>query len=323
MKIARSLEEIHRDPRSIVTVGTFDGIHLGHREIVREVVRQARAGGGRSVVVTFEPHPKLVVHSNRGPVALLTTLEEKLELLDREDVDLTCVLPFTREFAQQSPKEFYQRVVVGTVGVQAAVVGTDHMFGRNRSGGTAELGQLARTFGFTVTTIPPLVVGDVRISSTVIRNALTQGEVATASRLLGYSYSLSAPVVEGDRRGRTLGFPTANLDPGQSQKVIPARGVYVVTSELAGERFFGMMNIGNRPTMTDGSRLTIEVHLFGVDRELYGEILRVSFLGRLREERQFSSPQELVRQLHSDREEALRIVRQTPTTELNTTSMKS
>jgi len=323
MIITRSLDDIRHDPNTIVTVGTFDGIHLGHREIIREAVRQAHTVEARSAVVTFEPHPKQVVHSQRGPVALLTTLEEKLILLERESVDLVCVVPFTREFAQQSPREFYEHVVVGRLGVRGVVVGTDHMFGRNRTGGTADLSTLGREFGFSLTTIPPLVVDEVRVSSTVIRRALAVGDVARASRFLGYPYSLSGVVVEGDRRGRTLGFPTANLDPGQSLKVVPAHGVYVVGAQLGLEAKHGMMNIGNRPTLTDGSRLTVEVHLFGVDRDLYGETVRVSFLARLREEMQFHSAQDLVEQMHNDREQAQRLLRQTQGTEMDTKLLNS
>jgi len=323
MRIARAPEDVARNPDTIVTVGTFDGIHLGHREIIRETVRQAHASGGRSVVVTFEPHPKQVVRSDRGPVALLSTLEEKLRLLENEGVDLVWVLPFTREFARQTPREFYERAIVGRLGVRAVVVGIDHMFGRDRSGDAAELNVLAREFGFSLTTIPPLIVDDVRVSSTVIRKALAEGDVARAGRYLGYPYSLSARVVQGDRRGRDLGFPTANLDLDHSLKVIPARGVYVVEGEVSGESRHGMMNIGLRPTVTDAGHLTLEAHLFGVERDLYGEHVRVSFLARLREEQRFSSAQDLVRQLHLDREEAQRLVRQSPGPELDTTQLKS
>jgi riboflavin kinase/FMN adenylyltransferase len=323
MMIARALEEVVRDPDSIVTVGTFDGIHLGHREIIRETVRQARTSTARSAVVTFEPHPKQVVRSDRGPVALLSTLEEKLKLLEDEGVDLVWVLPFTREFARQTPREFYERVIVGRLGVRAVVVGADHMFGRDRTGGATELNALAREFGFSLTTIPPLFVDEVRVSSTVIRKALAEGDVARAGRYLGYPYSLSARVVEGDRRGRALGFPTANLDLDNTLKVIPARGVYVVEAEVSGESKQGMMNIGVRPTLTDGGRLTLEAHLFGVERDLYGERVRVSFLVRLREEKRFASAQDLVRQLHQDKEEAQRLVRRPPDSELDTTPLKS
>lgn len=323
MIIARSLAEVLRDSNSIVTVGTFDGIHLGHREIIREVARQASGRRGRSVVVTFEPHPKEVVRSDRSPIALLTTLEEKLSLLEQEGMDLVCVVPFTQEFSRQTPREFYERVIAARIGVSAVVIGTDHMFGRDRAGGMQELQAFGQEFGFSLTTIPPLVIDNVRVSSTAIRKALALGDVARAGRYLGRAYSLSAPVVEGDRRGRTLGFATANLDITGSAKVIPAAGVYVVEAEVLGERRYGMMNIGHRPTFTDGSQLTVEAHLFGIDQDLYGQRLRVWFLTRLREEKRFSSAEELVRQLHQDKEEAQRIIRQPPFAELDIKPLKS
>jgi riboflavin kinase/FMN adenylyltransferase len=233
---------------------------------------------------------------------LLTTLEERLELLQGLGVDLVYVIDFTRQFSQQSAREFYQRNVIGEVGVSAVVVGEDHMFGRDRSAGNAELHAMGAEFGFAVCTVPACVVDGIRISSTRVRNALSDGDVAGAARFLGYPYRMQGRVIPGDDRGKGLGYPTANLAPLSEKKVIPARGVYVVRVGLEGEIWYGMMNIGTRPTVTDSGVCTIEVHMFDFKGNLYGQVLTVEFLSRLREERRFTSVGELVRQLSEDRE---------------------
>ena len=304
MMIARHAAAVKRDPSSVVTIGTFDGVHRGHRQIIDATVAGARSRGVRSVVVTFQPHPKEVVASTRGPVRLLTTLEERLELLQGLGVDLVYVIDFTRQFSQQSAREFYQRNVIGEVGVSAVVVGDDHMFGRDRSAGNTELHAMGDEFGFAVHIVPACVVDGVRVSSTRVRNALSDGDVASAARFLGYPYRMRGRVIPGDDRGKRLGYPTANLAPISEQKVIPARGVYVVRVGLEGETRYGMMNIGTRPTVTDAGVCTMEVHLLDFEGNLYGRTLALEFLSRLREERRFASVDELVQQLSQDREQS-------------------
>jgi len=306
MITVRTLADIPRDMSSVVTVGTFDGVHLGHREIIRAIVRRARELGSRSVVVTFSPHPKEIVASARGPVQLLSTMEEREATFRTLGVDLLVVLEFTYEFSRLSSREFYQRFVVGLVGVCEVVVGHDHMFGRDREGSTEKLREIGKEFGFGVDMLGPLLVGGEAVSSTRVRAALREGNVARVARFLGAPYSLSGTVVRGDGRGRKIGYPTANIRLAGGRKLIPSDGVYVVDAVVGDEAFRGMMNIGLRPTLTDGSARTLEVHLLGVDRDFVGQSLSVLFLERLREERRFGSLEELVGQLARDREAAER-----------------
>ena len=311
MNVVRSLDQLHREKNSVVTVGTFDGVHLAHREIIREVTHRARMIEGRSVVVTFDPHPKEVVHSpKQGEVRLLTTLEERATLLAACGVDDLVVLPFTVEFSEQTPREFAQRILVNRIGAAEVVVGYDHMFGRGRSAGTEELVTLGKEFDFSVFAVHPYTVDGEAVSSTRIRRALATGDLPHAEKLLGYRYGISGKVVRGDRRGATIGFPTANITPASIRKVVPARGVYVVAVELEGNTLFGMMNIGVRPTVTPGMSETMEVHLFAYSGDLYGATLRVTFLARLRDEKKFAGLPELVEQLGKDREASLLLLRQ-------------
>lgn len=306
MTVVRSVAGLPRDPAGVVTVGTFDGIHLGHREILREVVHRARMREGRSVVVTFDPHPKQVL--GRGDVRLLTTIEERIAVLERLHVDLVCVLPFTWEFSRQRPQEFYRSVVVEGLGVSEVVVGYDHMFGRDREAGIGELIRMGQEFAFSVFAVHPHLVDGLPVSSSRIRNLLAEGDTAGAARLLGSPYRLSGEVVRGDGRGRTIGYPTANLGVLAGAKLVPARGVYLVGVRHDGKDYAGMMNIGVRPTVSTGEALTLEVHILDFNRMIYGETLTVSFLRRLREERRFASVPELVRQLDEDREHARRLL---------------
>lgn len=304
MRIARGLEQAVFDGRSVVTIGSFDGMHLGHRAIIDEVRERKAAAGGRSVVITFDPHPRSVVGD--GPVGLLTTIGERLELLDRAGIDLVLVLEFTYEFSRQTAAEFYERYVLRGTGVRDVVVGHDHMFGRDREASIGTLREMGRRDGFSVTSVGPVTSAGMRISSSAIRRLLSETKVADAARLLGRPYALDATVVRGDGRGAGIGFPTANLRPASPEKVVPADGVYLAAAELDGSTVHGMVNVGTRPTFSEGGPRVIEAHLFGAFGELYGRPVRLSFLRHIRGERKFSNVGELKAQLERDREDCLR-----------------
>ena len=308
MIIARRVEEAGRDPGSVVTVGTFDGVHRAHAEIIREVVTRARMREGRSVVVSFDPHPKQVVGAHPESVELLTTIDERVALIRDLGVDVLLLLEFTYAFSRISPEEFYRTFIVEGTGLDEVIVGYDHMFGRDRAAGIDELVKMGKRFGFSVFAVHPFTVAGETVSSTAIRAALGAGAVERAALFLGRPYALEATVVPGDGRGKTLGFPTANLLPVSPLKVVPADGVYAVAVTVGAEERPGMMNIGRRPTVREGEPRTLEVHLLDFDRDIYGTRLTVSFLRRLRDEKKFASLSDLVRQLAEDREEVLRTV---------------
>jgi riboflavin kinase / FMN adenylyltransferase len=309
MKVIRSLAEARKERNSVVTVGTFDGVHRAHQEIIREVVRRAHERKGRSVVMTFDPHPKEVVASPKGAVHLLTTIDEREELLEGLGVDLLLVIRFTLEFSRTSAEAFYTDFIVNGVGASDVVVGYDHMFGRDRQGSVRELEAMGRAYGFSLITVPPYEVGGEVVSSTRIRKALGAGEIERANTMLGRPYGLQGRVIEGDRRGVTLGFPTANLAPEPGNKVVPGHGVYVVRVRGEEGQYVGMMNIGVRPTVREGLKETIEVHILDFQQQIYGTTLRVEFLRKLREERKFGSFAELTAQLEQDREETRRFAK--------------
>lgn len=308
MKIVRSVTELNRDTNSVVTIGTFDGVHLAHQEIVREVVNRARTRHGRSVVITFDPHPKEVVTSAKGPVRLLSTIDERVQKLQSLNVDVLLIITFTLEFSRLSSNEFYQQYVVNPVGLSEVVVGYDHMFGRDREAGIQELVKLGQELDFSVFAVHPYAVDGELVSSTRIRRALAEGNLERARKFLGYNYALSGVVVSGDGRGKGLGYPTANIKPASEKKMIPARGVYLVGVELEQGQYFGMLNIGVRPTVTQQHVQTIEVHVFDFSHEMYGKQITVTFLKRLREEQRFASVTELVSQLRKDKELSLKYI---------------
>ena len=297
-----------RDQNSVVTVGSFDGVHLAHREIIREVVHRARMSEGRSVVVTFDPHPSAVVRRGHGPVSLLTTLDERIELIGSMQVDILCIIEFTAEFSRLSPHEFYQSCIVDGIGVNEVVVGYDHMFGHERGAGVHDLIRMGKEYNFSVFAAHPVKVGGVTLGSTVIRKALLDGDVEAAAELLGYHYHVRGEVARGDGRGKSLGFPTANVTVLDPRKLIPGKGVYLVGVSRGDSETFGMMNIGSRPTMTDGSVQTIEVHVFDLQEDIYGEVLDLQVLKRLRNEQRFSTREELILQLKRDREESMKLI---------------
>jgi len=302
MLIARSLGEIGKLPDSAVTVGTFDGVHSGHRAILKELT--ARASGGRSVVITFDPHPRTVVGT--GEVRQLSNLGERLELIGSLGVDAALVLEFTKEFSRLSPKEFYVQYLINGVGMREVIVGYDHMFGHEREAGIKEIRQLGREFGFEARVVDPVSVGGRIVTSSRIRELLLQGAVERAEECLGRPYSLTGTVVKSDGRGTGLGFPTANIEPEFQHKLVPADGVYLVGADLGGVPLYGMLNIGYRPTFKPAGGRTIEVHLFDFSEMIYTRKLKMFFLKRLRAEKKFASVDDLVRQLNADRDACLR-----------------
>jgi riboflavin kinase/FMN adenylyltransferase len=304
MKITSDPGQAGFDNRSVVTIGTFDGMHLGHRAIIAEVLEKKVALGGRSVVVTFDPHPRSVVGGK--PVGLLTTMEERVALFAEAGIDLVLIARFTFEFSRQSASEFYERYIIRGTGVSEVVVGHDHMFGRDREASIATLREMGARSGFGVTTVGPVMSSGARISSSSIRRLLAAGRVGDAALSLGRPYRLTATVVTGDGRGAGLGFPTANLVPVSPEKIIPGGGVYLAEAEVDGEPRYGMLNIGTRPTFDAGTGMVIEIHLFDWSGDLYGKRVTVAFLGYIREEKKFHNVSELTTQLERDREECLR-----------------
>lgn len=300
MKIYRQFEEIDIRKPTALTVGTFDGVHLGHQQVIRELIHTAQLCNCSSVLITFHPHPQTVVAPKHGkPIYLLTTLEEKIELLQSFDIDAVMVIPFTPEFARMSYRNFVQDILVKLFGVQAMVIGHDHAFGRNREGHEAQLKKDAGNFGFSLHVVPPYTLGNHTISSTLIRSSLAGGNVELAQKLLGRAYSLRGKVISGSNRGQKLSFPTANIEIDNPNKLVPKRGVYAVDVSIRGHHYRGMMNIGHRPTFKFDP-LTLEVHIFKFSGSIYDEPIEVRFKKFIREEKQFQNPEELKEQLLKD-----------------------
>jgi riboflavin kinase/FMN adenylyltransferase len=299
MDIVFQPSEIEYVKNSVVSVGTFDGVHLAHQQLLHEVVERAHARNGRSIVLTFDPHPKEVLTGQ--PMHLLTTMEERQQICEQLGIDVFYRIAFTYEFSRQTSREFYLRYVVQGCGVSEVVEGYDHHFGRDREGSVEELLKLGREFEFSVAALKPVYVDEEIVSSSQIRQHLLQGKVDRALRLLGRPYALSGTVVRGDARGRGLGYPTANLQLTH-HKLVPQDGIYFVQVDVGGPTKYGMVSIGVRPTFFDQGLRTVEVHLLDFEGDLYGETLTVQFLRRLREERKFGSAQQLIDQMHLDEE---------------------
>ncbi|EAT59200.1 bifunctional riboflavin kinase/FAD synthetase [Chlorobium ferrooxidans] len=287
---------------SAVTIGSFDGVHKGHRMIIARLVALARSRQLRSVVVTFEPHPRRVLKGAvTGPLGLLTTLEEKINLLSREGVDLLFVVRFTPDFARRSSEDFIRNVLVNLIGAKSIIIGYDHAFGRDRSGSGTTLEHLGGELDFDVEVLDELLIGDEHFSSTRIRQLLASGLIAEANEFLGSPYMISGVVVDGDKRGREIGFPTVNLQLSDPDKLLPRSGVYLARTELDGRSFKVMMNIGLRPTVSSEGITTVEAYILGYSGTLYGRTLKFSLFRFIREERKFTSLDELKNQLEKDK----------------------
>lgn len=306
MIIYRGLTDIQPIPNAVVTSGTFDGVHRGHQTILARLTEVASLSGGESVLITYWPHPRTVISSDSQNLKLLTTLDEKIGLLDQAGVDHLVIIPFTRSFSQLTSEEYIQQILIDTIGTKKLVIGYDHRFGRDREGGFDYIKAHQSEYGFEVEEIPRQDIEAVGVSSSKIRLALNAGNVHTANQFLGRSYSLTGTVVKGRQLGRTIGFPTANMQVDDPAKLVPANGVYAVDVEYAGQTLSGMLNIGFRPTVA-GTNQTIETYIFDFDKDIYGEHMTLRFREFLRSEQKFDGLSTLVAQLKRD-EETARVV---------------
>lgn len=309
MKVIRDINDFPQLSYPVVTSGTFDGVHIGHQKILKRVQECARQNNGQSVVITYWPHPRLVLFPEDNDLMLLSTIEERIEHLRDFGIDYLLIMPFTKEFARTSSRKFITDVLVRTINTKVLVIGYDHRFGKNREGSFENLKARSAQYGFEVEEIPRQDIDDIGVSSTKIRKALEDGDVETANRYLGRCYTLSSEVVEGNKLGRTIGYPTANLALPANHKLIPANGVYAVWVKTDEARHGGMMNIGLRPTV-NGKQLTLEVYILDFDNDIYGKSLTVEFVELLRKEQKFENLEALKDQLAKDKEATEQVLRQ-------------
>jgi len=293
----------------VVTIGTFDGVHRGHREVISELKRISRLSGGDSVVFTFEPHPRVVIAPQENSLRLLTTIDEKIKLIQEIGVDHLVIYPFTTAFSKLSYDEFVTSILVGRMNISSLVVGYDHRFGQGRQGNFSSLKSLSKSLNFKVEQLSQLLVDDKVVSSTKIRLALDAGDISKANHFLGYRYLLSGKVIEGKQLGRKLGFPTANIETYDHYKLVPCDGVYAVLVEINGITYKGMLNIGVRPTVNyNADHKSIEVHIFDFEANIYNSDITLLFVEKIRNEQKFADIVELQQQLVKDRELALHIL---------------
>ena len=298
MKIKAASEYKQIKP-SVVTIGTFDGVHIGHQKIIKRIVEIAKKKDLQALVLTFFPHPRMVVQSD-STIKLINTIDEKAKQLESMGVNHLVIKKFTKSFSRLSALEYVRDVLVNKLKVKHSIVGYDHHFGRNRTANIEDLKEYGDFYGFKVTEIMPQEVDDVAVSSTKIRNALFKGDVKTANKFLGYNFSLTGKVEKGRGIGSTIDFPTANIIIEESYKLIPHSGVYLVKAIIKGVNVFGMMNIGNNPTVSDDIKTNIEVHFFDFSNDIYGEVIKVELLDYLRNEIKFPSVLALKEQLKKD-----------------------
>lgn len=307
MKVHTHIKDLSSFQKAVITIGTFDGVHLGHQQIISRLVAEAGRIVGESVIITFDPHPREIIGTTRQPIPLLNTLSEKVHLLQKAGVDHLVVVPFTPAFGAMDADTYVQDFLIRSFHPHTVIIGYDHRFGKDRKGDFALLESYRAKGHFELLEIPGHLLNESSVSSTRIRKALQEGNMTEANALLGYTYYFEGTVIEGNKLGRTLGFPTANLQIENAQKLIPANGVYVVKASLPAEGpevYGAMMNIGLRPTI-GGNKRMIEVNLFEFDRDIYGGTVQVEVLQQLRLEQKFEGLEQLKAQLSADKKMAL------------------
>jgi riboflavin kinase/FMN adenylyltransferase len=304
----QNTEHFRLEKPTIVTIGTFDGVHLGHQKILKRLAELKKTIGINTVVLTFEPHPRKILFPNQKDLKLLTLIDEKLELLKKYGVDITVVYPFTKSFAESSPKHYVEEILIKQLKVQHLVIGYDHKFAKDRQGDIQLLKQYSKVLDFKVEEIPALDIDSIAVSSSKIRRAIEEGNIELAREYLGHSFFLNAKVILGKQLGRKLGFATANLLLLEEEKMVPKIGVYFVEVLIASQLFYGMMNIGLNPTTDLDQKVKLEVHLFDFEKDIYNKTVKVSFLRRLRDEKKFTNLDELKAALQLDKKNCLKLM---------------
>ena len=307
MNIYYNIDEFKPSKKSVLTTGTFDGVHLGHRVILNHLKEAAKNYKGESVVLTFFPHPRMVLQPENTDLRLLNTIEERITLLKETGIDHLIIHPFSKEFSRLSSLEFVRDILVTKLNTHKLVIGYDHHFGRNREGSFEHLKEYGPLYGFEIEEIPAQDIEQINISSTKVRNALNEGNITSANQFLGYNYFIEGTVVEGNKIGRKIGFPTANIKIKEWYKLIPSNGVYAVNIIHNGDRYNGMLNIGHRPTL-NGNNITIEVNIFNFSEDIYNNEIKIEFIERIRDEQKFEKLDELKKQLEIDKQTSIQIL---------------
>jgi riboflavin kinase / FMN adenylyltransferase len=307
MRIYNSIEEFEPIKNAVVTIGTFDGVHLGHRKIINRITELARANGGESVILTFFPHPRMILHPEDQNIKMINTMNEKAELLEQLGVDHLIITPFSRDFSNQTAEEYVSDVLVKKIGTKKIVIGYDHRFGKDRQGSLTDLQQMAPVYGFEVIEIPEQDIHDVAVSSTRIRHALLDADIDLANEFLGYPFYVSGKVMRGDQIGRQMGYPTANILIEESYKLVPANGIFSVMVQVDGKEHKGMGYIGHRPTI-NGMTRNIEVNIFDFNRDIYTQPIRMKFFHFVRGDIKFESLDQLKRQLDKDKADVMKLL---------------
>ena len=311
VKIYKSIDAFKAIDNAVVTIGTFDGVHVGHQKLIQRLDEIALQSHGEVVLLTFFPHPRMVLHPENHGLQLLNTMDEKMKLLEHSGIGHLIIHPFSKEFSRLTSVEFVRDILVNKIGMKKLVIGYDHHFGRNREGSIEALNELSPVYDFDVNQIPEQEINDIAVSSTKIRNALIQGEISTANSFLGYKYELTGMVVKGHQVGRSLGYPTANISVDEDYKLIPGEGIYAVTVFLIEnnqpKKFKGALSIGTRPTFND-TKTSIEVYIIDFDKNIYDQKITLQFEARIRGQKKFDNTESLIAQINSDVEIAKNLI---------------
>ncbi len=308
MHVFYDLAEVQTNNKTVVTLGTFDGLHLGHQKIIKTVVDKASGNGGRSFLITFEPHPRNII-SKDYKLELLTTINEKTEILNQLGIENLLIINFTKKFSQLSPEQFIKKYLIDGLGASNIIIGYDHHFGKGRGGDAVTIKELGREYKFDVTVVEPFDLEGETVSSTKIRNALNEGNLSDANKMLGRFYSFSGTVVSGDKRGRQLGFPTANIKLDEENKLLPSLGIYLVEFIVETQKHFGLLSIGKRPTFYNSGSIVPEVYIYDFNADIYGKHVTINMVERIRGEEKYSSPEKLIEQMNKDKQNGLLIIK--------------